>query len=116
MQNCSGPAAPGEGSAAENWERLMEAGYVHLEGEVCQQCLVTRSMPVISADGEQVGWVAAVTSADRGQPASVLLAHPETTLQYYLLTPAMIARVADGKVLLRVSAQAARGRRHGHLT
>ncbi|MGE5140577.1 MAG: hypothetical protein ACM3JD_14010 [Rudaea sp.] len=85
----------------------MEAGSIHLDGEECQECRVSRSMPVISADGEQVGWVAAVSLSDGGESAAVLLAHPQTTLQYYLLPPSLIARVTDGRVLLRVSARAA---------
>ena len=69
---------------------------------------VTRGMPAISADGREVGWVAAVVMDGRGGDSrGLLLARPRTTLEYYLVPSGSIRSVNDGQVLLGIRAEAA---------
>jgi hypothetical protein len=68
--------------------------------------LVSRGMPAISTEGQEVGWVAAVVMDARGASTAVLMARPRTMLEYYVLSPGLIERVNDGHLLLGIRAEA----------
>ncbi len=97
------PTAGGGGRS-----KLMESGSIRPNGGACGEYTVRRGMPAISADGEEVGWVAAVELDAAGTSTGLIMARPQMTVEYYHLPPAMIRRVDEGQVLLGIPARAAR--------
>lgn len=107
-QTGSGDPTSGEGPTADRETILMESGSIRLDGDTCGECAVSRGMTAISTDGQEVGWVAAVALDAGGRPTGVVVARPQTTLQYHLIPLNLISRIDDGQVLLRVRAEVAR--------
>jgi hypothetical protein len=91
-----------------NPQVLMESGSVRPGGDECGECRVTRGMPAISLDGQEVGWVAAIELDTTGRSTGLVMARPRTTLEYYYLPLALVSSVIDGRVLLQIRAVAAR--------
>jgi hypothetical protein len=87
---------------------LMESGSIRPDGDDCEECQVRRGMPAISTDGHEVGWIAAVMIDAAGQSTGILMARPHATLEYYHLPLRFISSVCDGRVRLRIRAEAAR--------
>ena len=87
---------------------LMESGSIRPDGDGCGEYWVTRGMPAISTDGQQVGWVAAIELDAAGRSTEVVLARLRMTLEYYHLPLGFIGSVGDGQVRLRIWAEAAR--------
>lgn len=99
----------GEALHDEAYEpKLMESGNVRPDGGGCGECRVSRGMPAISIDGQEVGWVAAVELDASGRPRGVVMARTHTTLEYYHLPLGLIRSVDHGRVLLQIGAEAAR--------
>lgn len=97
------PTAGGDGQ-----HKLMESGSIQPKGGACGECPVRRGMPAISADGEEVGRVAAVVVDAAGTSTGLVISRPQMTLGYYHLPLAMIRGVDEGRVLLAIPAKAAR--------
>lgn len=76
--------ASGEPMHGDDQTILMESGSIRSDGN-CDECRVSRGMPAISIDGQEVGWVAAVVIDAEGASTAIVMARPQTTLEYYLL-------------------------------
>lgn len=95
-------------------DKLMESGSVRPDGDGadgadgCGDCHVRRGMPAISADGEEVGRVAAVVLDAAGRSTGLVMARWQTTLEYCHLPVGVISQVREGRVVLAISAEVAR--------
>lgn len=87
---------------------LMQSGSIRPDEDACGECRVSRGMPAISTDGQEVGWVAAIELNAAGKSTGVVMARPHMTLEYYHLPLSLISSVGDGQVRLRIRAEAAR--------
>jgi hypothetical protein len=88
--------------------KLMESGNIRPDGDDRGECRVSRGMPAISMDGQEVGWVAAIELDTAGKPTGVVMARTRITLEYYHLPLGLISRVNHGRLLLQVEAEVAR--------
>lgn len=62
---------PSAGGGGRN--KLMESGSIRTGGGACGECSITRGMPAISADGEEVGRVAAVVLDAAGTSTGLVI-------------------------------------------
>ena len=85
----------------------MESGSIWPSGDGSSECRVSRGMPAISTDGQEVGWVAAIELDTAGHSTGVVMARPRMTLEYYHLPLGLISSVEAGQVRLRIRAEAA---------
>ncbi len=103
-QRVTGEPLDGEGDE----QILMLTGSIRPGEDACHECWVSRGMPAISTDGQEVGWVAAIELNAAGKSTGVVMARPHMTLEYYHLPLSLIGSVGDGQVRLRIRAEAAR--------
>ena len=100
-------------STTNQVQRLFEYGLVYLESKDSSPVEIKRGMTILTKDGRDAGWVAAVVLDGTNQNVShILLTHLHLSPDYRLVPINLIQQVSQETVLLHVDREAVEGLPH----